>query len=217
MPVRALPRRSLQLEAEIEEAFLVCHRLDLVPAVGGAHPRMGDLRAQETPGHASQVATSGVAGARRREPYGLQGAAFEKERIRRTVAAVRQDLDRPQPSHPPLEGELEPVEPRLQGASNRDKVTFPAPQTVPPRATRQTESTMRLYYAPTVSPVLQTRFRSPCVITPPETALPTIVITLRHDGPDATSISGHRARVPDTENRTGAPQPSPAPAEAPPI
>ncbi len=63
MPARAALQRLFELEAEVEEALVVGHHLQLVYAPrrpqGGAHPRVGDLGAQETAGHVPQGCGAG--------------------------------------------------------------------------------------------------------------------------------------------------------------
>src|SRR5215207_4251743 len=136
MPIHTILQRLLELEAQIEEALLVGRYLQLVFTLRGpqvsAHPRVGDLRAQETADHVPQVVTPGVAGARGSEVHRLQYAALEEERIPCAVPAVRQDLNRGEQPRPTLELEPQPVEPPFQRPPYRDDPALPAAQTNPP-------------------------------------------------------------------------------------
>src|SRR3712207_2915460 len=115
MPLRRAREWFRQLEAQVEEAFLIGHCLDPYTAERTPQPRSGRLVAREAPDHVVQVHPRRVVLTGAGDARHLKGAALEKELARRAVSPVGQYLERVQQPKPPLQPEPEPVEAHLGG------------------------------------------------------------------------------------------------------
>src|SRR3712207_5784112 len=131
MPLRRTRKWFRQLEACVEEALLIGHRLDLYSAERTPHPGSGHLAAREAPGHVTQVLPRRGVLSGAGDACHLQDAALEKELARRAVPPVGQYLEGVQQPEPALQPEPEPVEAHLGGVRPHRYRPPPARQRLP--------------------------------------------------------------------------------------